>query len=68
MMSVRRFARNMKPRFRAFWRNEDGIGTLEVLLIIAVIVVIFLIFKSFIMEYVGKLITDSGSKMDEALK
>jgi len=58
----------MKPRIRAFWRNEDGIGTLEILLIIAVIVAIFLIFKGFIMEYVGKLITNSGGKMDDALK
>ncbi|MCR8657855.1 Flp1 family type IVb pilin [Paenibacillus endoradicis] len=67
-MNVGSFLSNMKPRVRAFWRNEDGIGTLEVLLIIAVIVVIFLLFKGFIMEYVGKLISNSGSKMDEAIK
>ncbi|URN92738.1 MAG: multidrug transporter [Candidatus Pristimantibacillus lignocellulolyticus] len=67
-MNVGSFTRNMKPRIQSFWRNEDGIGTLEVLLIIAVIVVIFLLFKDFIMSYVSKLISNSGSKMDEALK
>lgn len=67
-MNVGSFTRNMKHRIQSFWRNEDGIGTLEVLLIIAVIVVIFLLFKDFIMSYVSKLISNSGSKMDEALK
>lgn len=68
MMGLVTFATNMKPRIRAFWRNEDGIGTLEILLIIAVIVAIFIIFRGFIMEYVGKLISNSGKKMDEALQ
>jgi len=67
-MNVMGFSKSIKPRIQSFWRNEDGIGTLEVLLIIAVIVVIFLLFKDFIMSYVGKLISNSGSKMDEALK
>lgn len=58
---------HMKKKIQAFWRNEDGIGTLEVLLIIAVVVVIFLLFRDFIMKYVNDIIAKTGSKINETL-
>lgn len=58
---------NMKKRIQAFWNNEDGIGTLEVLLIIAVVVVIFLLFRTFIMKYVNDIISNTGKKIDGTL-
>lgn len=58
----------MKQKAKAFWKNEDGIGTLEVLLIIAVIVAIFLLFRTFIMEQVEKLMSRAGGKIEEATK
>lgn len=58
----------MKQKAKAFWKNEDGIGTLEVLLIIAVIVAIFLLFRTFIMEQVEKLMSRAGGKIEDATK
>jgi len=49
---------------KKFWYNEDGIGTLEVLLIIAVIIIIFFTFKDFIIDYVNKLVTKGKKQLD----
>lgn len=59
---------NAKQELKAFWRNEQGIGTLEVVLIIAVVVLIFIIFKDFIMEQVNKLVNKSKTGIDNAFK
>lgn len=40
-------------RMKAFWRNEEGIGTLEVILIVAVVIIIALLFKDWIIELVN---------------
>jgi len=52
----------------SFWRNEQGIGTLEIVLIIAVVVIIFLAFKDFIIEYVNKFLAKSKKGIDDAFK
>ncbi len=49
---------------KKFWDNEDGIGTLEILLIIAVIIIIFFAFKDFIVEYVNKLVSKGKNELD----
>lgn len=49
----------------SFWRNEQGIGTLEIVLIIAVVVIIFLAFKDFIIEYVTDFIGRSETKLNK---
>lgn len=49
---------------KKFWNDEDGIGTLEILLIIAVIIIIFFAFKDFIVEYVNKLVNKGKSELD----
>lgn len=50
---------------RSFWRSESGLGTLEVILIIAVVIIIALLFKDWIIELIEKLM---GKADDEADK
>lgn len=47
--------------WRKFWNNEDGIGTLELLLIVAVLVVIAIAFRKWIIRWVTDLF-DSTDK------
>ncbi|ANF98714.1 hypothetical protein AR543_08555 [Paenibacillus bovis] len=48
-----------------FWKEEDGIGTLEMVLIIAVILIIALAFKSKITEVVDNMLKYMGQKSEE---
>lgn len=41
--------------FKNFLREEDGMGTIEVVVIIAILVMIALVFRDGISEFVGKL-------------
>ncbi|GLX67679.1 Flp1 family type IVb pilin [Paenibacillus glycanilyticus] len=50
---------------RSFWRSESGLGTLEVILIIAVVIIIALLFKDWIIELIERLM---GKADDEADK
>lgn len=43
---------------KRFWNEEDGMGTIEIVIIIAVLVAVALIFKSTITDFVGKLMKD----------
>lgn len=45
----------MKDFFKRFWREEDGMGTIEIIIIIAVLVAVALIFKTQITEFVTRL-------------
>lgn len=47
-----------------FWNDEDGIGTLEILLILAVIVIIAIAFRKWIVKWV----TDLFNKADEQIQ
>lgn len=49
-----------------FWREEQGIGTLEIVLIIAVVVIIFIAFKDFIIKMVEDFIAKSKNKIDKS--
>ncbi|WP_010273531.1 Flp1 family type IVb pilin [Paenibacillus senegalensis] len=40
---------------KKFWNDEDGIGTLEILLILAVIVIIAIAFRKWIIQWVSGL-------------
>lgn len=44
----------MKNLLARFWKEEEGMGTVEIVLIIAVLVAIALIFKNKITEWVTK--------------
>lgn len=45
----------MKELFKRFWTEEDGMGTVEIVIIIAVLVAVALIFKDGITTFVKKL-------------
>lgn len=53
-----------KSGLAAFWREEDGLGTLELLLILAVIVVIAIAFRKWIMRWVGALFHSANTEID----
>ncbi|WP_422658100.1 Flp1 family type IVb pilin [Paenibacillus sp. EC2-1] len=52
----------------SFWREEDGIGTLEMILIIVVILIIALFFKDELLKLVKRLFSTINSKSDEFIK
>lgn len=47
-----------------FWKDEEGLQTLEILLIVAVVVAIALLFRKTIMEWVNKLIGFGNNNID----
>lgn len=48
-----------------FWKDEEGLGTLEILLIVAVLVGVALLFRTQIMDWVDKLLKKSDSEIDQ---
>ena len=59
----------MKEVLRRFWKEEDGMGTVEVVLIIVVLIALVMIFKSKIKQVVNKamntITTNSNSVMSD---
>lgn len=55
----------LKNSMRSFWKQEEGLGTLEIILIIAVVIIIALLFKDWIIELIERLM---GKADDEADK
>lgn len=55
-----------------FWKDEDGLGTVEIVIIIAVLVGLALIFRKAIFEFVNqifdKIFKDSGEVVEDAGK
>ncbi|MBY9080959.1 hypothetical protein KIH86_12520 [Paenibacillus sp. HN-1] len=47
---------------KSFWRDEEGLGTLEMIMIIAVLIAVVLLFKDKIQEVVENLIEIAGEK------
>lgn len=52
--------KKLANRMKAFWRNEDGIGTLEVILIVAVVIIIALLFKDWIVDLVNDVLDSAN--------
>ena len=50
-------------RFKYLKEDEDGIGTLEMMLIIAVIIIIAISFRKWIMKWVYSLFTTTDSEI-----
>lgn len=50
---------------KKFWKDEQGMGTLEIILIIAVIVVIAVLFKNYIIGWVKDILGSTDSKVKE---
>ncbi|GFZ88118.1 hypothetical protein GCM10008018_37800 [Paenibacillus marchantiophytorum] len=52
-------------RFKSFWEDEEGLGTLEILLIVAVLVAIAIIFRKWIVSWFQKLIGDANTDLKD---
>ncbi len=52
---------------RVFLRDEAGMGTLEVIIIIAVLVALALVFRNFIMDMAGMIFDKIKSKTDATI-
>lgn len=55
----------MKNFMTEFWNDEEGLQTLEIMLIIAVIVAIALIFRKEIVAWIQKLVGFGNDNIDE---
>lgn len=55
----------IKQKISNFLKEEDGMGTLEVLLIVAVLVAIALLFRGKIIEWVNSLLDKSDSQIEQ---
>jgi Flp pilus assembly pilin Flp len=60
--------KKMKELAKKFWKDEEGIGIIEILLILAVIIGIALIFKQQIGAMVSKIFSSNDKNVDEFLK
>ncbi|QUL56089.1 hypothetical protein KDC22_06025 [Paenibacillus tritici] len=50
---------------KSFWKDEEGLGTLEMILIIAVLIAVVLVFREEIVKVVKDLISTAGDKSQE---
>lgn len=50
---------------KKFWKDEEGLGTLEILLIVAVLVGVALLFRTQIIAWVQQLLQKSGTEIDQ---
>ncbi len=48
----------------SLWRDERGIGTLEIVLIAAVLIMVAIFFKDWIMEFLGNLMDSVEGKAE----
>ena len=51
--------------FKRVWKEEDGLGTLEILLIVSVFVAISIIFRKWFVSWFQKLIGDANSDLKD---
>jgi Flp pilus assembly pilin Flp len=52
-----------KQRLVQFWKEEDGIGTLELLLIVAVLVIVAVAFRKWILSFIKKLFGEANEEL-----
>lgn len=57
--------RNILMKIGAWFRKEEGIGTLEVILIVAVIVIIAVAFRKWILAWVQKLFDTTNEELNK---
>lgn len=57
--------RKLGKAMRSFWRSESGLGTLEIILIIAVVIIIALLFKDWIIELIERLMGKADDQADQ---
>jgi Flp pilus assembly pilin Flp len=56
---------NVKKMIDLFWKEEEGLGTLEILLIVAVLVAIAFMFRTKIMGWVTTIFGKTQSEIDK---
>lgn len=49
--------------WKQFWEEEEGLGTLEILLIIAVLIIIAIAFRKWIIQWIEGLFTSSNKEI-----
>lgn len=47
-----------------FWRDEEGVGTLEIVLIAAVLIIVALLFKDWILSFLADLMGSAEEKAE----
>ncbi|WP_256760700.1 Flp1 family type IVb pilin [Cohnella sp. WQ 127256] len=52
----------------SIWEDEEGLGTLELVLIAAVLIIVAILFKDWILEFMGNLMDSVEGKADEVFK
>ncbi len=55
----------LRTWFKRFWKDEEGLGTLEILLIVAVLVAIAIVFRKWIVSWFQKLIGDANTELQD---
>lgn len=55
-------------KMKSFWRSEDGLGMLEMILIIAVIVIIAIIFRSQLKDMITSLMGKAKSQTENFME
>lgn len=53
---------------KSFWLDEEGLGTLEMILIIAVLIAVVVLFRAKIKEVITSLIDTAGTKSQEVFE
>lgn len=56
---------NLGTLLKGVWKEEDGLGTVEIIFIIAVLVVIVLLFREKIMEFIESLMGKATTESDK---
>lgn len=56
----------MLDAIKGFWQDEEGMGTLEVILIAAALIVVALMFKGRLKIWVGNLLDQGENKTQDA--
>lgn len=55
----------LKQSIKKFHQNQSAIGTLEVMLIIAVVIILFIIFREFIVDVVDNLVNNAEEDIEK---
>jgi Flp pilus assembly pilin Flp len=55
--------KKMNAALYSFWKDEDGLGTLEILLIVAVLVILAIAFRKWIMKWVSDLFSSANNEI-----
>lgn len=59
---------HVRRMWNQFWREEDGLGTLEILLILAVLVLIAVVFRKWIISWVNDLFQSTDSELNTRME